>query len=542
MLSSSSSPSRSSEDPLIDLRPTSSSSSLSSSWPSRAPIVTIMGHVDHGKTTLLDTLRGTSIATTEAGGITQHLGAFEVVLSNQSKITFLDTPGHAAFENLRERGAQVTDIVVLVVAVDDGVMPQTIEAIKHAQAAQVPIIVALNKCDRKGAEDVEKTKLALLRHGVQVEDLGGDVMSIPISALKGTGIDHLEEAIVTLSELQELRGDVEGAIEAVILESQVRKGVGPVATVLLRHGTLRQGTILVTSDTWCRVRRMVNAFGQTVLSVGPSTPVEVHGWKALPISGQPVYSTSNEAKAKKYVLQQATTPTPPSPSPLSSNILHGALKELNQSASTKKCITIGVKGDVSGSVEALVHFVHSFSHPELQLQLLFSGVGPFSESELTLAQSSQAILVGLNLKLDKTSILWIQKNKLMYIGSNVIYTLFNDLKLHLASYLDPLYSIEKIGSAQILQFFPYQTEHEVVTVLGCKVLDGKIMKNKNVQILRKEELVWEGPLKTIRHFKKEVHEISKGNECGIVIDGFDQCQINDTLHCIQKVSIPRTID
>ncbi|KNE59061.1 translation initiation factor IF-2 [Allomyces macrogynus ATCC 38327] len=536
--------------------------------PLRAPVVTIMGHVDHGKTTLLDTLRKSAVAASEAGGITQHIGAFEVALPG-GKITFLDTPGHAAFENMRARGANVTDIVVLVVAADDGVMPQTREAIKHAHAADVPIIVAINKCDKPGI-DKERIKNQLLEHDVQIEELGGDTMAVEISALKGTGLDDLEESILTLAEIQELRADPTGPVEGMTLESQVKKGRGSTATVLVKEGTLRISDILVAGTSWCRVKSMATDAGVQLQEAPPATPVEVLGWRELPAAGERVVQVDSEDAAKKAIAarerRMARVKAVSAIDEINAARIKAAaaaaelakVKRKNRAAALREQgadrgdgpavtpVAVIVKGDVSGSVEAVVDALAKIDHPELNVTVSASGVGAITESDVertyaattaivgagaegraASGMASAGLVVGFNVKPDKKAAALAKRHKVTVVSSNVIYKLIDNVKEHL---LNAMFDLNVKGSA---------TEK----VAGCKGHDGcPGPRPTQARIVRAGKVVFEGPLKTIKHFKREVHEISKGNECGLMFDGFEDFKEGDVVQSIKTFQVKRTLE
>ncbi|KAJ3376250.1 hypothetical protein GGF31_000317 [Allomyces arbusculus] len=552
--------------------------------PLRAPVVTIMGHVDHGKTTLLDTLRKSAVAASEAGGITQHIGAFEVALPG-GKITFLDTPGHAAFENMRARGANVTDIVVLVVAADDGVMPQTREAIKHAHAADVPIIVAINKCDKPGINK-ERIKNQLLEHDVQIEELGGDTMAVEISALKGTGLDDLEESILTLAEIQELRADPTGPVEGMTLESQVKKGRGSTATVLVKEGTLRIGDILVAGTAWCRVKSMANDAGAQLQEAPPATPVEVLGWRELPAAGERVVQVESEDAAKKAIAarerRMARAKAVSAIDEINAARIKAAaaaaelakIKRKNRAAALRAQgadrgdgpavtpVAVIVKGDVSGSVEAVVDALAKIDHPELNVTVSASGVGAITESDVertyaattaivgagaegraASGMASAGLVVGFNVKPDKKAAALAKRHKVTVVSSNVIYKLMDNVKEHLATLLAPETKEEVAGEATIAQIFDLNVKGSATEkVAGCKVTTGVLAKANQARIVRAGKVVFEGPLKTIKHFKREVHEISKGNECGLMFDGFEDFKEGDVIQSIKTFQVKRTLE
>ncbi|KAL7750503.1 translation initiation factor IF-2 [Sorochytrium milnesiophthora] len=525
-------------------------------YPPRAPVVTIMGHVDHGKTTLLDALRKSSIVASEAGGITQHIGAFEVRLPSGQTITFLDTPGHSAFESMRARGAQVTDMVVLVVAADDGVMPQTVEAIKHAQAAEAPIIVAINKCDKPGA-DRTKVKEGLLRYGIQLEEYGGDIQAVEISALKQTGLNDLEEAIVTLSEVLDLRADPAGSVEGVIIESKMQKGKGNTASVLVNHGTLKVGDILVAGTSWCRVRSMHNDHGAHVTEAPPSTPVEVVGWKDLPGAGDRVLAAPTEDVAKSAVekhtirLQRAkelqaidsinerrigdrvallaerrankgrrgpNIQTPATKSDAATDgpaVVAAVVKGMSLCLAPCSLLALTERvGDVSGSVEAVVDALEKIKHPEVQLNIIQTGVGPVAESDIELASATDGLVIGFNVRADKKTQALAKQHGVTLQSSNIIYKLVDNVKQHLSTFLAPQLREDVVGEATIAQVFE----------------------------LNRSSKTGASSLKVLKSFKKDVNEVSKGNECGMAFDGFQDFQEGDIVRAVATVEVARHIE
>ncbi|KAI9224376.1 P-loop containing nucleoside triphosphate hydrolase protein [Blastocladiella britannica] len=565
-----------------------------------------MGHVDHGKTTLLDTLRKTAVAAGEAGGITQHIGAFEStqflfakrqerangpkfkVTLPGGKITFLDTPGHSAFETMRARGANVTDIVVLVVAADDGVMPQTKEAIRHAKAAGVPIIVAVNKCDKHGINK-DRIKNQLLEHDIHVEDLGGDTMCVEISALKGTGLDVLEESILTLAELQDIRADPTSFADGVTLESQVKKGKGATATVLIKDGTLRTGDIVVAGTAWCKVRSMNDDQGKSLTVAPPATPVEVLGWKDLPAAGERVVQVPSEDAAKKAVdarsraldrarqaesvetinvarmdasrrAAEVAKTTRRSQRSYAAAAAANAATEGEHGGENGRALPVSlfVKADVSGSAEALVDALHAVGHPELAISVVASGIGPVTESDIERAYAATSLVpgatsattqprsvgyvLGFNVKPDKKAIALAKRHGVTVLSHNVIYRLLDSFKAEMGKLLTPELIEEEVGHATVAQVFELNGKGgSTDKVAGCKVTSGSLHRANEVKIMRSGKPVWTGKLKMIRHFKKEVHEIGNGNECGLGMDGFDEFEEGDTVVSIKKSTKPRVL-
>lgn len=533
-----------------------------SSLPLRSPFVTIMGHVDHGKTTLLDTLRKSSVAAKEAGGITQHIGAFSVKLPGGKQITFLDTPGHAAFESMRQRGASVTDIVVLVVAADDSVMPQTKEAIKHAHNAGVNMIVAINKTDKPGV-DVEKVKRDLMTHGVEVEDYGGEIQAIPVSGLTGKGLDDLESAIVSLAEILDIRADDSGVPEGWVIESSVKKGRGNVASMIVRRGQLTTGTIVVAGKTWCRVRAMTDEAGKPIKVAGPGTPVEVAGWSVLPIAGDEVLGASSEKEAKQVVnnrllraeqLQQLSDVEAINEKRLKDR--EEALKSANQTPDEEKLmqpstgngkpalieVPFIVKGDVSGSVEAITDSIITIGNEEVRTKLVDTGVGEVSESDVTRAAAINGKIIAFNVPIDNKAKSVAAREGIQILSHNIIYRLLDDVKEVLASLLGPIRQQRVLGEAEILKIFSISVKgRESKNIAGCRITNGTIHRSEHLRITRRREVIWEGKLAVLKHVKQEVPSLGKGNECGLEFDGFQAFEEGDSIQCFTIDEIKRTL-
>ncbi|KAF8423870.1 P-loop containing nucleoside triphosphate hydrolase protein [Tirmania nivea] len=535
--------------------------------PPRPPVVTIMGHVDHGKTTLLDYLRKSSVASSEHGGITQHIGAFSVHLSSGRLATFLDTPGHAAFLSMRERGANVTDIVILVVAADDSVMPQTVEAIKHAKAAGVPMIVAVNKCDMESA-NIENVKSDLARHDVEIEDMGGDTQVIPVSGKTGLGMDDLEEATMALAEVLDMRAEVDGPAEGWILEATTKKR-GRVATVLVRRGTLRQGDIIVAGHTWARVRNLLNEAGAEVAQAGPGTPVEVDGWRDQPDAGDLVIQAPSEEKAKSVVefrlvkaerLRQATDMeainstrkllrdqneaeklASSNPTAAAAEVAVGVAEvdSAKEEEGGSKLLEIPflVKADVSGSVEAVNNALASLGNNEIQTKLIRSAVGPVSEFDIDLASATNATIITFNLALPPHLLAYSRhKNPPVTIHSHtIIYHLATSVKSILESHLPPSITIKVTGEAEILQIFQFKVKKKVVPFAGCRVKLGTVNKGSKVKVRRGGEVVWTGMLASLKNGKDDVLDVKDGGECGVGFDGWEGFKAGDVLQCFYEV-------
>ncbi|MFN7173191.1 MAG: translation initiation factor IF-2, partial [Thermaurantiacus tibetensis] len=488
----------------------------------RPPVVTIMGHVDHGKTSLLDALRGTDVAAHEAGGITQHIGAYQVQVKSGERITFLDTPGHEAFTEMRARGASVTDIVILVVAADDGLMPQTIEAINHVKAANVPMIVAINKMDKPGA-DANRVRTALLQHDVQVEAMGGDVLDVEVSALKKTGLDELVEKILLQAELLELRANPDRSAEGVVIEAKLDKGRGPVATVLVRRGTLRQGDIFVVGAEWGKVRALINDKGQTVKEALPSTPVEVLGLSGVPAAGDRLAVVESEARAREiadYRQKQATAKrTAAAPATLES--MFSAMKEAKAQE-----FPIVVKADVHGSVEAIVAAVNKLSTDEIRVRVLHSGVGGITESDVTLARASGALIIGFNVRANAKAREVANQAGVPIKYYDVIYDLLDELKVAMAGKLGPEYFENVVGRAEVRAVFQ---AGKFGKAAGCLVTEGFIKRNLKARVLRDDVIVYNGSIASLRRFKDDVTEVQKGYECGIGLEGFQDVREGDVI-------------
>ena len=511
------------EDRLEDLAP-------------RAPIVTIMGHVDHGKTSLLDALRKTNVVAGEAGGITQHIGAYQITTEGGHRITFIDTPGHAAFTSMRARGANVTDIVVLVVAADDSVMPQTVEAIHHAKAAGVPMIVAINKIDRPGA-DPQKVRTELLQHEVLVEEMSGDVLDIECSAITGEGLDKLVDAIVLQSELLELKANPDRAAEGAVIEAKLDIGRGPVATVLVQRGTLKLGDIFVVGEQWGRVRALVNTEGERVEEAGPSIPIEVLGLQGTPQAGDTLNVVDGEAKAREIAdyrhrkarEQQAARGTRTTLDQLLAQAeAGGAVKEL----------PIVVKADVQGSVEAIVQALEKIGNEEVSVRVLHSGVGAITESDVTLADASSAPIIGFNVRANTPARLAMNQKGVEIRYYSIIYDLVDDVKKAASGLLSPEIKEHFVGYARIKEVFKVTG---IGKVAGCEVTEGVARRAAGVRLLRDNVVIHEGKLKTLKRFKDEVKEVNAGQECGMAFENYDDIRAEDVIEIFEREEIERTL-
>ncbi|MEX4663329.1 translation initiation factor IF-2 [Haemophilus influenzae] len=501
----------------------------------RAPVVTIMGHVDHGKTSLLDYIRKAKVAAGEAGGITQHIGAYHVEMDDGKMITFLDTPGHAAFTSMRARGAKATDIVVLVVAADDGVMPQTIEAIQHAKAAGAPLVVAVNKIDKPEANP-DRVEQELLQHDVISEKFGGDVQFVPVSAKKGTGVDDLLDAILLQSEVLELTAVKDGMASGVVIESYLDKGRGPVATILVQSGTLRKGDIVLCGFEYGRARAMRDENGKEVDEAGPSIPVELLGLSGVPAAGDEATVVRDEKKAREVALyrqgkfrevklarqQKAKLEN------MFSNMSEGDVAELN----------VIVKADVQGSVEAIVQALNELSTNEVKVKVVGSGVGGITETDATLATASNAIIVGFNVRADATARRVIEAENIDLRYYSIIYELLNEIKAAMSGMLEPEFKQEIIGLAEVRDVFRHP---KFGAIAGCMVTEGVVKRNNPIRVLRDNVVIFEGELESLRRFKDDVSEVRNGMECGIGVKNYNDVKVGDQIEVFEVVEVKRSI-
>ncbi|MEM0986355.1 MAG: translation initiation factor IF-2 [Pseudomonadota bacterium] len=506
----------------------------------RAPIVTIMGHVDHGKTSLLDALRSTDVVAGEAGGITQHIGAYQVKLKSDDKITFLDTPGHAAFSAMRARGANVTDIVVLVVAADDGVMPQTIEAINHAKAAGVPTIVAVNKCDKPDAEP-QKVLTDLLQHDVQVEAMGGDVPAVEVSALEKMGLGDLTEVITLQAELLELKANPNRPGDGIVVESQVDKGKGPVATVIVNRGTLRRGDIVVAGTQWGKLRALNDERGRQLKDAGPALPVEILGLDGAPEPGDPFYVVDTEARAREITEYRvrAKRQKQGKAGAAARASLDQLLTKLKDGAVETRELPLVVKADVQGSVEAISQSVEKISTDEVRANVIHGAPGGISESDVLLAQSSGAPILAFNVRANKQARDLAEREGVEIRYYSVIYDLIDDVKDTLSGLLAPEKRETFIGYAEILEVFNIT---KVGKVAGCKVSEGVVRRGCGVRLLRDDVVIHEGNLKTLKRFKDEVPEVSSGMECGMAFERYEDIRQGDKIECFTVEEIERRLE
>ena len=492
-----------------------------SSMLTRPPVVTILGHVDHGKTSLLDAIRQAHVAEGEAGGITQHIGAYQIDREGGQKITFLDTPGHEAFTSIRSRGARVTDIAVLVVAADDGIMPQTIEAINHANAAQVPMIVAINKMDLPGA-DPERVKRQLSEQNLLVEDWGGDIISVDVSARTGDGIDDLLENIQILAEISELKANPDRPASGVIIETKLDRRRGPTTTLLVQSGTLRIGDHVVAGSVWGRMRAINNDFGEQVREIGPSQPGEVLGFSILPAAGDlfTVVATEREARNASSERERANT----AQSQARALTLDEVVKQID--AGDVKELNLVLKADVQGSAEAVRQSLETLTDDDAKVRILHSGVGAVTESDVLLASASSAIVIGFNVTSDAVVERAAERAGVELRHYNIIYRLIEDIEKALHGMLEPEYTDVTLGRAEVREIFP---SRRGVRIAGCRVLDGRVSRNAAVRVLRDGRTIAEGSIGSLRHFRDEVNDVNAGTECGIVVPGFNDYEEGDVI-------------
>lgn len=503
---------------------------------SRPPVVTIMGHVDHGKTSLLDAIRQANVVSGEAGGITQHIGAYQVEKNGQ-KITFIDTPGHAAFTAMRARGAQATDIAVLVVAADDSVMPQTIESINHAKAAKVPIIVAINKID-KPAADPQKVRTQLLQHDVFVESMGGDVLEVDVSAKTGQNLDKLLDAILLQAEILDLKADPDRTAEGVVIEAQLDRGRGSVATVLIQKGTLHPSDIIVAGNEWGRVRAIVDDRGGHLKEAGPSTPVEVLGMQGTPQAGDRFAVVNNESQAREIADYRQRLAREKAVARQSG--LRGSLEQMmNQlQKSGLKTFPLVIKGDVQGSIEAISAALEKLGNDEVRAQIVHSGAGGITESDVSLAAASNAAIIGFNVRANKQARDAAEHQGIEIRYYNIIYDLIDDVKAAMSGMLSPERRETFLGNAEILEVFNIS---KIGKVAGCRVTEGKVERGAGVRLIRDNVVIHEGKLKTLKRFKDEVSEVFSGQECGMAFENYEDIRAGDTIEAFRVQHINRTL-
>ncbi len=503
---------------------------------SRPPVVTIMGHVDHGKTSLLDAIRDANVVSGEAGGITQHIGAYQVEKNGQL-ITFIDTPGHAAFTAMRARGAQATDIAILVVAADDAVMPQTIESINHAKAAGVPIIVAINKIDKPTA-DAQKVRTDLLQHEVFVESMGGEVLDVEVSATKQLNLDKLLDAILLQAELLDLKANPDRTAEGVVIEAKLDRGRGSVATVLVQTGTLRPGEILVAGDQWGRVRALVNDRGEQVKEAGPAFPVEILGLQGTPQAGDRFAVVENEARAREIAeyRQRLARDKAAARQSGTRGSLEQMMTQLQDTGSQE--FPLLVKGDVQGSIEAIAGAIEKLGTDEVRARIIHSGAGAITESDISLAEASGAAIIGFNVRANKQARDAAERDGVEIRYYNIIYDLVDDVKAAMSGMLSPERRETFLGNAEILEVFNIT---KVGKVAGCRVTEGKVERGAGVRLIRDNVVIHEGKLKTLKRFKDEVAEVNGGQECGMAFENYEDIRAGDVIECFRVEHVTRTL-
>ncbi|MCW9035493.1 MAG: translation initiation factor IF-2 [Alphaproteobacteria bacterium] len=502
----------------------------------RPPVVTVMGHVDHGKTSLLDALRSTDIASGEAGGITQHIGAYQVTLEGGDKISFIDTPGHAAFSAMRARGASVTDLVVLVVAADDGIMPQTIEAIHHAKAANAPIIVAINKMDLPGA-DPNRVRTELLSHELVVEEMGGDILAVEVSAKKRENLDKLEEAILLQAEILDLKANPNRSAEGVIVEARMERGRGTVATVLVQRGTLKVGDIIVAGQEWGRVRALVDDHGRPADNAGPAVPVEVLGLNGAPAAGDDLVVVTSEARAREVAEFRERKERQARAAAAS----RGTLEEMFAKAKEGEIqeLPVLIKADVQGSIEAIAGALEKMATDEVKVRVLHSGVGGVNESDVTLARASGALIIGFNVRANPQARDMAKRDSIEIRYYSIIYNVVDDLRNALSGMLAPTLQEDFLGYAEIRNVFNIT---KVGKVAGCMITSGTVKRGSKVRLLRDDVVIHEGDLSTLQRFKDEVKEVKESYECGMSFAKYSDIQVGDVIECFDVKEVARQLE
>ncbi|KAF0146644.1 MAG: translation initiation factor IF-2 [Rhodospirillaceae bacterium] len=502
---------------------------------SRAPVVTVMGHVDHGKTSLLDALRQTDVVSGEAGGITQHIGAYQVALPTGQHIAFIDTPGHEAFTSMRARGAKVTDIVVLVVAADDGVMPQTIEAIRHARAAGVPVVVAINKIDKPNAES-ERVRSDLLQHGIVLESHGGDVLSVEVSAKKRINLDKLEEAILLQAEILDLKANPDRSAIGTVIEARMEKGRGSVATVLVQRGTLKTGDVFVGGKEWGRVRALLDDRGQRVEEAGPAVPVEVLGFQATPDAGDDFIVVEDETRAREIASYRQRKQREAQ----QVQSARGTLQEMfaRIRAGEAKELSVVVKGDVQGSVEAITSTLEKLGTAEIKVRVLHAAVGGINESDVTLAKASQALIIGFNVRANPQAREMARRDSVDIRYYSIIYNVADDVRAVLSGMLEPTYREKFLGYAEVRRIF---TISRVGKVAGCMVTEGLIRRGARIRLLRDNVVIHEGNLSQLKRFKEDARDVRVGFDCGVSLESFHDIRENDVIECYEMEEVAATL-
>ncbi len=503
---------------------------------SRAPVVTIMGHVDHGKTSLLDAIRQTNVVSGEAGGITQHIGAYQVTTPKGHKVTFIDTPGHEAFTAMRARGAKVTDIVVLVVAADDGVMPQTVEAINHAKAAGVPIIVAINKID-KPQSDPNRVRTDLLQHEIVVESMGGETLEVPVSALKRTNLDKLLEGIHLQAEILDLKSNPNRTAEGIVIEAKLERGRGPVGTVLVQRGTLKVGDLVVAGSAWGRVRALIDDHGQNIVKAGPSVPVEILGFDSAPEAGDQFAVVENESRAREISDYRVRKRRETLGSAGNKSTLEQMMQQLKDAAGQKE-FTLLIKGDVQGSVEAIVGSLKKLGTEEVIARIVHTGVGGITESDIALASASKAVVIGFNVRANEQAKRAADAQGIEIRYYNIIYDLVDEVKAAMSGLLAPTKKEVFLGYATIKQVFNISKSGKVA---GCQVTQGKVERGAKVRLLRDNVVIHEGSLSILKRFKDDVREVTAGQECGMSFANYQDLREGDQIECFQIETIARSL-
>ncbi|MGH8708380.1 MAG: translation initiation factor IF-2, partial [Burkholderiales bacterium] len=500
----------------------------------RPPVVTVMGHVDHGKTSLLDTIRRSKVAAGEAGGITQHIGAYHVA-TPRGVITFLDTPGHEAFTAMRARGAMVTDLVILVVAADDGVMPQTIEAINHAKAAKVPLVVAINKID-KGEANPDKVKRELLQHGVVPEEFGGDVAFVPVSAKTGKGVDDLLERVLLQAEVLELKAPAQAPARGFVIEARLDKGRGPVATVLVRAGTLHRGDVVLTGAVYGRVRAMLDENGASVETAGPSIPVEIQGLSEVPTAGEEMTTLADERKAREIAAFRQGKYRDVKLAKQQAAKLENLFQQMGEGE--KKVLSLVIKADVQGSQEALVHALTRLATDEVKVGVVHAGVGGITESDVNLALAAKAVIIGFNTRADATARKLIESSGIETRYYNIIYEAVDEIKAALSGMLAPEKKEQVLGMVEVRQVFRIS---KVGAVAGCYVVDGLVRRNAQVRVLRDNVVVHTGEIDSLKRFKDDTREVKAGFECGMSLKNFSDIKEGDQFEVFEVLEVARTL-
>ena len=503
---------------------------------SRPPVVTVMGHVDHGKTSLLDAIRETDVAAHEKGGITQHIGAYQVTLSSGAKISFIDTPGHAAFTEMRARGANVTDLVVLCVAADDGVMPQTIEAIDHAKAAKVPIIVAINKIDKEGANPA-RIRTDLLQHDLVLEEMGGDVLAVEVSATEKTNLDKLEETILLQAELMDLKANPDRSAEGVVVEAKMEQGRGSVATVLVQRGTLKVGDIFVAGDEWGRVRALIDVHGENLDEAGPSMPVEVLGLNGTPKAGEEVAVVESEGRAREIVDFRQRRIRDEKAVAGARGTLEQMFEKIKE-GSDLQMLPVVIKADVKGSVEAIIGALNNMATDEVKAHVLHSGVGGINESDITLANASGGVVIGFNVRANFQARELARQDNVEIRYYSIIYDLLDDLKKTLSGMLAPTIKENLLGYAEIREVFNIS---KVGKIAGCMVTEGVVRRGAKVRVVRDEIVIHEGELSQLKRFKDDAKEVKDSTECGMGFANFHDLEVGDMVECFETEEISREL-